>query len=209
MRFGRGRSRADGGCGGAPPGATEDVSHAALLAALSDARRTAALVAMTAAMARSGGGVHREDAEDAFQDAVVTYLEVQARYPPDVSRFALLVGIFRCKVLAFAAASRRRRRALERLARGLSRARDRRVPGRDAAGAADGRMMREETAAAIRTSIASLPDGIRSVLLCLAEGRRRRLELVRELGINRNTFDSRLHVARRILRRTAVAAGAM
>jgi len=207
------QSRTDGVRAGerrsARPGDGRDVSHAALLAALADAERTANLVAMTTAIARSRRGLTADDAEDVFQDAVVTYLRIQQRYPAHINRFGLLVGIFHRRMLEFASRSQRRRRGLERFVRRLASERDRRVPGRDADGAADSRIVREETARAIRASISSLPDGIRPILLALAEGRRRRLDLVRELGISRNTFDSRLHVAREALRRRAVAAGAM
>lgn len=191
------------------PGTREDQSHAALLAALADARRTARLVAMAAAIARSRRGIRTDDAEDLFHDAVVTYLQIQSRYPDEVNRFGLLVGIFHKKVLEFTATSQRRQRGLERFARRLASDRGHSLPGRDTAAPADGSIIREETSAAIRASIASLPEGIRSVLVALAEGRKRRLELVRELGISCNTFDSRLHVARERLRRRAVAAGAM
>jgi RNA polymerase sigma factor (sigma-70 family) len=194
---------------GAEPAVRQDLSHAALLAALADAERTASLVAMAAAIARSRRGIGTGDAEDLFHDAVVTYLQIQHRYPADVNRFGLLVGIFHRKVLEYTATSQRRRRGLERFVRRLESERGRRVPGRDVDAPADSRMIREETAAAIRASIESMPESIRSVLLALGEGRRRRLELIRELGISPNTFDSRLHVARERLRRRAVAAGAM
>ena len=45
----------------------------------------------------------------------------------------------------------------------------------------------------------------REALLPLAEGRHSRLDLIARLGVNRNTYDSRLRVARNRLRRDLVS----
>jgi RNA polymerase sigma factor (sigma-70 family) len=156
---------------------------------------------MTRSMARTRHGIQATDAEDVFQDAVVTYLQIRGRYPPDANHFGLLVSVFELKSREFVSRNGRRGRGLRRLAA--------HTPRTPVEPPADELAERAETAKAIRDSIAHLAHDARRVLLQLARGRRRRLELIAELGINPNTFDSRLRQARERLRHELAAHGAL
>jgi RNA polymerase sigma factor (sigma-70 family) len=173
----------------------------ALAATLANSDQEARLRAMVTAVARRRYGVHAVDAEDVFQDSVVTYLRIRNRYPADANHFGLFVGIFHRTTLTSLKRSRRRLGVLERLATRLAHAQ--RTP--DPASAPDAAALSVERAAAIRAAVATLDRDAREALLPLAEGRHSRLDLIARLGINRNTFDSRLRVARNRLRRDLVA----
>jgi DNA-directed RNA polymerase specialized sigma24 family protein len=167
-------------------------------ATISNLVRQNRLSAMVAGIARVRYGIAADDAQDVYQDSVVAYLLVKDRYARDANHFGLFVGIFHHKAMRFLSTERGRGRSLERfaahLACGLSEF--------DAATSPDAAVRRVERDAAIRDSVASLPRDERALLLELGEGRSRRLDLIARLGINRNTFDSRLHEARASLRRS-------
>ena len=148
---------------------------------------------MVTAIGRRRYRMSADDAEDVFQDSVLTYLLSRNRYPAGSNHFGVLVGVFHRKALASLRRSRRRVRSFERVARRLASARRAPEPP-------DAAMIRAERSAAIQAAVNALADDVRETLLCLAEGRHRRFELIERLGINRNTFDSRLHVARKRLR---------
>ena len=189
-----------------PPGAlltpaTEKCDVHALAATLANSDQEAALRAMVTAVARRRYGVQATDAEDAFQDAVVTYLRVRGRYPADANHFGLFVGIFHRTALTSLKRSRQRRHILERLATRLAHAQREFDP----ANAPDAAALRAERTTAIRAAVATLDRDAREALLPLAEGRHSRLDLIARLGVNRNTYDSRLRVARNRLRRDLVS----
>jgi len=156
---------------------------------------------MVTAVARRRYGVQVTDAEDAFQDSVLTYLRVRGRYPADANHFGLFVGIFHRTTLTSLKRSRQRRHILERLATRLAHAQR----AFDPAHAPDAAALRAERTTAIRAAVATLDRDAREALLPLAEGRHSRLDLIARLGVNRNTYDSRLRVARNRLRRDLVS----
>jgi RNA polymerase sigma factor (sigma-70 family) len=174
-----------------------------LASTLASSALHAKLFDMVCSVVRRRYGIRAEDAEDVFQDAVVTYLEVRERYPAGANHFGLLVGISHRKALKALAGSRKRARRLELLAARV--ALEQR--GRDPIHSPEWPVIRDERDAAIRKAIAALPHPARETLLSIAEGTERRLELIARLGVNRNTFDSRLHVARTALRRDLARRG--
>jgi RNA polymerase sigma factor (sigma-70 family) len=194
---------------GHAPALREDTSHAALMKALADDARAAALISKLCFLARSRYGILPQDAEDVFHDAVLTYLAVHERYPPGDNHFGLLVGIFHKKSLEFLDAHERRGRVARRFVAKLQADRPDVARGEDPSGPAVDRVIREEDAALIRSAIAALSEEARDLLLTLAEGRMSRLDLIRALGVNRNTFDTRLRGVRLRLKGALESAGVL
>ncbi len=161
------------------------------------------LIAMTERLARKRYGIRAGDADDVFQESVLTYLVVRHRYPADANHVGLFFGVFHRTALTFLSSVRRRAAKLERLGAKLARERHELEESSSPVSAT----LRAERDAAIRESVAALPDDARDNLLALASGGVRRLELVARLGVNRNTFDSRLHAARGKLRRELARRG--
>jgi len=165
-------------------------------ATLGSSLRVARLRREVTRIARRRLGIRADDAEDLFQDSVVAYLEMRHSHRPDENHLALFVGVLHRMARASLATARRRARGLDRWATRFTH--DRR--GLDARSSPDAGARRAERDAAIRGAIAAMSHDVREALIALADGRCRRLELIAQLGINRNTFDSRLHKARSRLR---------
>jgi len=195
----------------APAGAEtpvrEDTSHAALMRALADDQRAAALVSKVTFIARARYGIRPQDAEDIFQESVVTYLAIHERYPSKDNHFGLLVGVFHKKALEFLDSQDRVGRVARRFVARLQADRPVVARGEDPSGPVIARVVREEDAALIRAAIGSLSDDARELLLTLAEGRMSRLDMIEALGINRNTFDTRLRSVRLRLKRVLADSG--
>lgn len=187
----------------------EDTSHEALLAALNDERRTLELKGKVCANARSRFGIQLHDAEDIFHEAVLTYLGIHSRYGQRDNHFGLLVGIFHKKCLEFLGRVERRGRVNRRMAANLQANQPFVARGEDPKGPAVERVIRREDAALIRDAIHSLEDESQEILLDLAEGRVSRLEMIDRMGINRNTFDSRLRSLRLRLKRELAENGVL
>lgn len=185
----------------------EDTSHGALMACLRDEQKTAELSGKVCSVARSRYGILLQDAEDIFHEAVVTYLTIHDRYTGRDNHFGLLVGIFHKKCLEHLGHRERDGRVARRLVTKLKADRPTVARGEDPKGAAVDRVIRGEDAELIRDALDQLRPEARELLLTLAEGRRTRLELIDELGINRNTFDTRLRSMRLKLRKALVRAG--
>ena len=201
---GRARSGAPHSNGGEP---REDTSHAALMLALGDDSRASSLFSKLCFMARARYGILPQDAEDIFHEAVVTYLAIHERYPAGDNHFGLLVGVYHKKSLEFLDSQDRRGRVARRFVARLQADRPDVARGEDPSGPAVERVVREEDAALIRAAIATLSEDARELLLTLAEGRMTRLELIQALGINRNTFDTRLRGVRLRLKQTLSESG--
>lgn len=180
--------------------AGEDTSHTALMRTLDDAEATATLFSKVSFVARARYGIALEDAEDIFHEAVATYLTIHGRYPAGDNHFGLLVGVFHKKSLEHLGSRERDGRVTRRLVTRLQADRPSIARGEDPKGAALERVIRREDAHLIRAAISSLNDEGRDLLLTLAEGKRSRLELIEDMGLNRNTFDTRLRSARLKLR---------
>jgi len=174
----------------------EDTTHPALMAALNDEERTLQLKGKVCASARRRYGLQMHDAEDIFHDAVLTYLGIHARYTDKDNHFGLLVGIFHKKALEFLGREERQTRAARKFVTKLRATRPLLAKGEDPKGPAVERVIRREDSALIRAALATLDDENQAMLLDLAEGSVSRLEMIDRLGINRNTFDSRLRTLR-------------
>jgi len=185
----------------------EDTSHAELMRALGDDHRASSLFSKLCFMARARYGILPQDGEDIFHEAVVTYLAIHERYPSGDNHFGLLVGVFHKKSLEFLDSQDRRGRVARRFVARLQADRPDVARGEDPSGPAVERVVREEDAALIRAAIATLSEEARELLLTLAEGRMTRLELIQALGINRNTFDTRLRGVRLRLKQTLSESG--
>lgn len=177
------------------------------MSALADAQRSGSLFTKMCLLARTRYGIRPHDAEDLFHDAVVTYMAIHTRYPPGDNHFGLLVGIFNKKALELLDEQQRTGRVTRRFVARLAAEKPDVARGEDPEGPAVDRVVRDEDAALIRSAISSLSDEARELLLTLAEGRMSRLELIEALGINRNTFDTRLRGVRLRLRRVLEDAG--
>jgi DNA-directed RNA polymerase specialized sigma24 family protein len=185
----------------------EDTSRDGLLEALGDAGRTEALATKLAFMARTRFGIRAEDARDLFHESVATYLTIRDRYPEGDNHFGILVGVFHRKALESLDARKRDGRIAQRYVARLQSDRPVVARGEDPEGDVAERVIREEDAALIRRVLATLSGEGRELLLALAEGRATRLELIEQLGINRNTFDTRLRALRLRLKRHLEEAG--
>jgi len=187
----------------------EDTSHAALMVALADDVGASSLFSKVSFLARARYGIRPQDAEDIFQDSVVTYLAIHERYPPNDNHFGILVGVFHKKSLEFLDSQDRNGRVARRFVARLQSDRPVVARGEDPSGPAVDRVVREEDAALIRSAISTLSDDARELLLSLAEGRMTRLDMIEALGINRNTFDTRLRSVRLRLRRVLADSGVL
>lgn len=177
--------------------------------ALDDAERMKSLRAKVTFMARARYGIRAHDAEDIFHEAVATYLVVHGRYPPRDNHFGILVGIFHRKTLEHLGARRRVGRVAKRLAARLQAERPVVARGEDPSGTAAEQVIRSEDAALIRGAIDSLSPESRDLLLALADGSATRLQTIEALGINPNTFDTRLRSMRLRLRQALANAGVL
>lgn len=186
---------------------SQDTSHAALMEALRDDVRAATLLSKVCFIARARYGILPQDAEDIFHEAVVTYLAIHSRYLVGDNHFGILVGIFHKKAFEFLDSKDRLGRVARRFVVRLKADRPEVARGEDPRGAAVDRVVREEDAALIRDAISRLSEDARELLLTLAEGRMTRLEMIKALGVNRNTFDTRLRGVRLRLKRTLSESG--
>jgi RNA polymerase sigma factor (sigma-70 family) len=166
------------------------------MVALADESRSSTLFSKLCFIARARYGILPQDAEDIFHEAIVTYLAIHERYPPGDNHFGLLVGVYHKKSLEFLDSQDRRGRVARRFVAKLQADRPVIARGEDPGGGAVDRVVREEDAALIRSAIAALAPEARELLLTLADGRMTRLELIEALGVNRNTFDTRLRSVR-------------
>jgi len=187
----------------------EDTTHAALMAALNDEKRTLELKGKVCANGRSRYGLQLHDAEDIFHDAVLTYLGIHTRFTDKDNHFGLLVGIFHKKALEFLGREDRQSRVARRFVSRLQANKPAIARGEDPKGAAVERVIRHEDAELIRDAIGGLEEEHQELLLDLAEGRVSRLEMIDRLGINRNTFDSRLRTLRLRLKRQLEESGVL
>ena len=184
-----------------------ETTHSDLMRTLGDEARTGALVAKLTYTARTKYGLRSIDAQDVFHESVTTYLAIHSRYDGNENHFGILVGIFHRKALEFINARQRRERVADRYLARVRAIRPKLVAGQDPEGDAAERVIRAEDAQLIRSAIDSLSPEARELLLELADGRTTRMEMIERLGINRNTFDTRLRTLRLRLRDALTAIG--
>ncbi len=185
----------------------EDTTHKGLLTALGDTERAAALLSKVCFIARARYGILSQDAEDIFHESVATYLSIHKRYPPKDNRFGILVGIFHKKSLMFLRSRDWQGRVARRFVARLQADRPIIARGEDPSGCTLEKVLRSEDAQIIREAIAGLDESRRELLLALAEGRMTRKEMIKALGVNRNTFDTRLRAVRMQLKSVLAESG--
>jgi len=148
--------------------------------------------------------VTRDEAEDIVQTAFTAYLQVRERYAHVADHGAILGGIFRNKCLTHITRAGREQRRLERYCTTPDAAREnpwiRPTSPAQAPSVVD-ELVKRETRREIRTAFAHLrPSSRRLLTLLVLRGLGRR-NLIEQMGLNKNTFDSRLHACRAELRR--------
>jgi DNA-directed RNA polymerase specialized sigma24 family protein len=170
-------------------------SRSALLGALEDEKRVQKLMSKAGFIGRLRYGLQLQDIEDVFQAAVATYLEIGERYPEQDNHFGILIGIFHKKCLEFLDRRERRGRVTGRFVVRLKGDRPVVARGEDPSGTTADRVVRSEDALLIRAAIDTLSPSALELVLTFAEASSR-LQLIGLLGLNKNTFDSRLRTAR-------------
>ena len=148
--------------------------------------------------------VARNEAEDVVQTAFTAYLEVRDRYTAVPDHGALLSGIFRHKCLKHIERSCVERRRMRRYCSTPDAARENPWIRPDRPGQSRSvleELIRDETRGDIRRAIARLRPSSRRLVSMVVRGRMGRGDLIRALGLNKNTLDSRLHACRTELRR--------
>jgi RNA polymerase sigma factor (sigma-70 family) len=148
-------------------------------------------------------GISSEDAEDVVQNAVTTYCEVRARYAGEKNQYAILVGIFYKKCLEFIYRSKREQRQF----RSYCSATNSR-PGilRPSSGDVTrnigvlSNLVSQEEGRMILAALAEVRPQARALFRPMIEEELERREMIRQLGVNKNTFDTRLRAARKELR---------
>jgi RNA polymerase sigma factor (sigma-70 family) len=148
--------------------------------------------------------VRRETAEDIVQTAFTAYLEVRHRYTHVEDQRAIVSGIFRNKCLAHIDRSVREARRFRRYVATPDAARENpwirpHAPAQSPSVLEE--IVNRETRNGIVRAIARLSPSSRRLVAMLVFGRMSRQDLIRELGLNKNTLDSRLHACRGELRR--------
>lgn len=187
--------------------AIEKNDRAALMAALADEVLVNKLCAKMCFLARSRYGMLPQDGEEVFHEAVLTYLLVGERYPATDNHFGLLVGIFHKKAFESMKKSGRRESMAQKLLNRLRGECPDKANGQDPQGSAADIVVRSEQACLIRRAIKSFDCEELRWLLLMAEGHKTRLQLIEELGINRNTFDTRIRDTRLRLRQLLQESG--
>jgi RNA polymerase sigma factor (sigma-70 family) len=165
---------------------------------------TAELESKLLYLARRQFRIPRDVAADLVQSSLLVFLEVQHRYPRIEEHPQILVGIFRNKCREHIERSVRAARALNGLKASAEsgdptiaavRARNR------SNGGVLGEVVRQEDGRRVIRAIESLRAPARELFRLITEEGLSRQELIRRLGTNPNTLDSKLHAYRKELRR--------
>ncbi len=186
-----------------PPRAprAEDDSIEALFADAAVLRRFQATLA---SLAWRKYRINPQDAADVVQTAFATFLRVRHRYQDVANQKSILVGIFYKSCLEHIARSVREKRHLQRLAERPELAggapwlaSDEHAYHRSALQ----ELLADEQGREIRAALASLGDQARTLVALIERHGFDRQWLIVHFGLNKNTFDSRLHLCRKDLRR--------
>jgi RNA polymerase sigma factor (sigma-70 family) len=148
--------------------------------------------------------VSRDAAEDIVQTAFTVYLEVKHRYAHVMDKRSIVSGIFRNKCLAHIERSARDARRLRRYLSTPDAVRENpwiRPWAPAQSPSVIDEIVNKETRKGITKAIARLSPPSRRLVGMLVYERKCRGDLIRELGLNKNTLDSRLHACRTELRR--------
>ena len=175
----------------------------AVLETFSDARSAERLRRQLLQLARARYGIAPDSAEDVVQNALTSYLEVRHRYEAGANSQAILFGIFFKKCLEHIDRACREKRRLNRYCSSPDAARQNPWIRPDAPAEAPGvlnELIRDEEGCRIRAAIDRLRPGSRRLVQMITTRGLGRQGLISDLGINRNTLDSRLHACRNELR---------
>ncbi len=181
------------------------VAHAAEdLDPLTDSESISQFRTKLVCLARSRYRVTRDEADEIVQTTFTAYLQVRARYAHVADHGAILGGIFRNKCLTHLVRSGREKRMLARYSLTPDAARENpwirpSRPGESPSVLEE--IVQCETRREIRDAIARLRPSSRRLISLLVFGDLGRKGLIDRLGLNKNTFDSRLHACRAELRR--------
>jgi len=170
---------------------------------LSDSTAMAALARLLVRHARYRYRIRSTFAEDLVQPSVLTFLEGGERFATVPNHNALLFGIFRRKCLEHIDRSVREAKRLRRMVAKADVAREnpwiRPTRPAETASVVEG-LIHDEERRQIRLAVASLRPSSQRLVALMVEAGFARPEMIRLTGLNRNTFDSRLHVCRNELR---------
>ncbi len=171
---------------------------------LGDSRAMEQIRAELLRLAWSRYRMDREEAEDVVQTAFATYFQIRGRYSRVVDHAAFLCGIFRHKCLKHIEGATGERKRMRRYCSTPYAARENQWIRPDRPGQAPSvldALVRDETRGDILRAVARLRPSARRLVAMVAFSRMGRQDLIRELGLNKNTLDSRLHACRAELRR--------
>ena len=163
-----------------------------------------ALAATMIGVARSRYRLRQFDAEDAVQEAFLTFLEIRHRYPRAAEHPAIIVGILKKKCLEHIGAAKRDRLRLQRYCEKPDAARENAWirPGHaGVAPAAVEEVVRAEERELTLDAIRNLKPEARRLTRLITWHEFDRQELIERLELNKNTLDSRLRSCRTQLRR--------
>lgn len=147
--------------------------------------------------------IRATDAEDVVQGTFATYLEVRQRYGDAEDHRAILLGIFRKKCLEHIDRSVRSVRRFRKYCTNVDAARENpwirpSAPAQTPSVLDD--LVRRDARREILRAIANLGPSSRDLVGLITHKKMNRQEMIRFLQVNKNTLDSRLHLARRELR---------
>lgn len=163
----------------------------------------AALAATMVGVARRQYRLKPFDAEDAAQEAFVTFLQIRNRYPRTAEHPAILVGILKKKCLEHIGAVARDNRRLARYCAKPDAARENAWIRPRLAGTAPSAIddvVRAEARALTLDAIRNLKPAARKLTRLITWHDFDRKELIERLELNKNTLDSRLRACRTQLR---------
>lgn len=153
-------------------------------------------------IARYKYGLQNTDAQDAFQEAILTWMEVAERYSSEKEPLKVFLGVFHKKCLELIDRQSRERKKLKKPSR-LPEAPSGRRVGSALCGNEPSTLssiVQKEDGQRILEALARLPPEAREVFRLLAEEEVPRQDLIELLNLNANTVDSRLRKFRNELR---------
>ncbi len=153
-------------------------------------------------IARYRYALQTTDALDAFQDAVVTWMEIRDRYSREKEPLKVFLGVFHKKCLELIDRQSRERKKLKQPGK-LPEAPNGRRLGSALCGSEPSTLstiLQREEGRQILQALAGLDPEAREVFRLLAEEDVPRHELIAMLNLNANTVDTRLRKFRRELR---------
>jgi RNA polymerase sigma factor (sigma-70 family) len=186
-----------------PVARDESAESSGLGSVLGDSRSVEALGAKLTQLAWFRYRIPALEAEDVLQNTFAAYLEVRDRYAVLSEHRAILVGIFRKKCLEHIERSVREKQRLSRYCTTPDAAREnpwiRPASATRSASVLD-ELVRDETRGRILEAIAALRPSSRQIATLIGRDGLGRADLIEQLELNKNTFDSRLHACRAQLR---------